>query len=163
MIKPLVGILAALILDPVMAIDKSSAVDDVGPFIGETWYSGTIDITTKKVDEGDLFYWWFESRNAPETAPVVLWLTGGPGCSSEVGLFYENGPYNFEADGKTLKSNPHSWNENANLIFIDQPIGTGFSKLDASGSFDRNEEEIADQMAQFMIKFLEKFPQLKHR
>lgn len=78
---------------------------------------------------------------------MVLWLTGGPGCSSEVGLFYENGPYNFNADGKTLKSNPHSWNENANLIYIDQPIGTGFSNLDASGTLDKNEDQIADEMA----------------
>ena len=56
-----------------------------------------------------------------------MWLTGGPGCASEVALFYENGPYAFSADG-TLESNPYSWNEISNLLFVDQPIGTGFSK-----------------------------------
>lgn len=72
---------------------------DVGPFVGEKWYSGLVDM-----DKGDdMFYWWFEARNAPEKAPVVLWLTGGPGCASEIALFYENGPYGFAADGVTLK------------------------------------------------------------
>jgi len=78
-------------------------------------------------------------------------------------LFYENGPWNFDSDGKSLVSNPHSWNENANLVYVDQPIGTGFSKADDGSVMDTNEEEIADNMAQFMIHFLEKFPQLKHK
>jgi len=81
-----------------------------GPFIGETWYSGTIDIPHKDNHADDIFYWWFESRTDTANDPLVLWLTGGPGCASEIALFYENGPYQFEADGKTLKKNPYSWN-----------------------------------------------------
>jgi len=132
---------------------------DAGPFIGETWESGVIDLNQNGGD--DMFYWWFESRNSPKDDPLVLWLTGGPGCASEIALFYENGPYQFNEDGKTLKSNPHAWNNNANLLYVDQPIGTGFSKAGSITDLDTNEDEIAETMATFMINFLEKFPQLQ--
>jgi len=133
-----------------------SSAESAGPFINETWYSGLIDLEQNSGD--DMFYWWFESRTAPKDAPVVLWLTGGPGCASEIALFYENGPYQFNDDGKTLKMNP--WNNEANLLYVDQPVGTGFSKAGLM-DLDTNEEEIAETMAQFMIKFLDKFPQLQ--
>jgi len=149
--------IAALLATSVAADTmRSSAQNDVGPFVGETWYSGLIDLE----HDDDIFYWWFESRETPEDAPIVLWLTGGPGCASEIALFYENGPYQFEADGTTLKSNPYSWNAHANLIYVDQPVGTGFSHSGIP-SLSTNEEEVAENMAQFMIKFLEKYPQLE--
>ena len=132
---------------------------DAGPFINETWESGVIDLNQNGGD--DMFYWWFESRNSAKDDPLVLWLTGGPGCASEIALFYENGPYQFNADGKTLKMNPHAWNNNANLLYVDQPVGTGFSKAGSVTDYDTNEEEIADTMALFMENFLEKFPQLQ--
>jgi len=133
-----------------------SSVLNAGPFVDETWYSGLIDL--EKGD--DLFYWWFEARNSPETAPVVLWLTGGPGCASEIALFYENGPYKFDTDGETLLKNPYSWNENANLIYVDQPVGTGFSKAGRT-HIDVNENMVAEDMAMFLIKFFDKYPQLQ--
>jgi cathepsin A (carboxypeptidase C) len=149
--------IAALLASSVAAdVMRSSAQDDIGPFVGETWYSGLVDLE----HDDDIFYWWFESREAPEDAPLVLWLTGGPGCASEIALFYENGPYQFEDDGKTLKSNPYSWNSHANLLYVDQPVGTGFSHAGLT-HLSTNEEEIAENMAQFMIKFLAKYPQLE--
>eukprot|EP00501_MAST-03F_sp_TOSAG23-6_P000285 GSMAST32.ASY1.ANO1.291.1 assembled CDS len=96
-------------------------------------YSGYYKLGTQNKN---YFYWFFESRNDPANAPLVLWLTGGPGCSSEVALFGENGPCKVQSD-LTTKTNPNSWNENANLIYIDQPAGTGFSY----GSHDTNETE----------------------
>jgi cathepsin A (carboxypeptidase C) len=141
-------------------VKAGSSVEDAGPFIGETWYSGLIDIDHSDNAADDMFFWWFESRNDPKNDPVVLWLTGGPGCASEIALFYENGPYKFNEDGKTLKSNPYSWNENANLIYVDQPVGTGFSHANPL-HLVTNEDEVGDNMAQFLIKFLEKYPQLQ--
>merc|ERR550514_964333 len=67
------------------------------------------------------FYWFFEARESPETAPLVLWMTGGPGCSSEVALFGENGPCQVNTDGTATSTNKASWNSNANLLYIDQP------------------------------------------
>merc|ERR1712127_629665 len=143
----------------VASVWAGSSKEDAGPFVGETWNSGLVDIDTPKKD--DIFYWWFESRNSTKDDPLVLWLTGGPGCASEIALFYENGPYQFNEDGKTLKSNPHSWNNNANLLYVDQPVGTGFSKAGSPLDYDTNEEQIAETMATFMVNFLEKFPQLQ--
>ena len=94
---------------------EGSSKANPGPFVGETWYSGLVDLD----HNDDMFYWWMESRDSPSTDPLVLWLTGGPGCASEIALFYENGPWMFDADGKTLKSNPYSWNSNANLLYVD--------------------------------------------
>merc|ERR1712166_739876 len=143
----------------VASVWAGSSKVDAGPFIGETWESGLIDLDQNGGD--DMFYWYFESRNSKNDDPLVLWLTGGPGCASEIALFYENGPYQFNADGKTLKSNPHSWNNNANLLYVDQPVGTGFSKAGSITDYDTNEEEIAETMATFMVNFLEKYPDFR--
>lgn len=76
--------------------------------------------------ERELFYWFFESRSAPATDPLIVWLTGGPGCSSMLALLTENGPYKLSEQNE-LEINPNSWNTNANAIWIDQPVGTGYS------------------------------------
>ncbi|PFH51148.1 hypothetical protein AMATHDRAFT_143154 [Amanita thiersii Skay4041] len=87
--------------------------------------SGYIEIGT----DMSMWFWFFEARNNPETAPFTLWymLNGGPGCSSMIGLFQENGPCFVNPDGETTVLNPNSWNTLSNMIYIDQPIGTGFS------------------------------------
>ena len=71
----------------------------------EDQVSGFIPIN----ESDDIFYWLFKSRNSPESAPLVIWLTGGPGCASELAVFYENGPFTIN-DDLTLKKNPDSWN-----------------------------------------------------
>jgi len=65
-------------------------------------------------------------------------MTGGPGCSSEVALFGENGPCAVNEAGTNTTTNPYSWNSNANLLYIDQPTGTGFS---FGTGLDSNEKE----------------------
>ncbi|KDR67990.1 hypothetical protein GALMADRAFT_161293 [Galerina marginata CBS 339.88] len=85
--------------------------------------SGYIDVGTNM----SMWFWFFESREKPEKAPFTLWLNGGPGCSSMIGLFQENGPCQVNPDGATTVLNPFSWNNISNMIYIDQPIGTGFS------------------------------------
>lgn len=72
------------------------------------------------------FIGFFESRNDPENDPVVLWLNGGPGCSSLTGLFFELGPASIDENIKIIQ-NPHSWNSNASVIFLDQPVNVGYS------------------------------------
>mmetsp|Transcript_11232 Transcript_11232/g.39826 ORF Transcript_11232/g.39826 Transcript_11232/m.39826 type:complete len:486 (-) Transcript_11232:175-1632(-) len=101
------------------------------------------------------FFWMFESRNDPAKDPMVMWLTGGPGCSSMTGLLFENGPCKVNADGETTTLNPYSWTNRANVMWVDQPPGTGFSK----GAWDHNEDGVAEDMYQFLQVFFKAMPQ----
>jgi serine carboxypeptidase-like clade 4 len=124
-----------------------------------TQYSGYITVNGTKTDSGShLFYWMFEARNNPKTAPFIIWLTGGPGCSSQLALFVENGPYTMDTNG-TIKSNPYSWNTYANILYIDQPVGTGFSYGDHYSDYVKDEAGVAEDMYQFLIKFFAQYPQ----
>ena len=84
-------------------------------------YTGYIDIEARH-----LFFYFFESRNDPDKDDVVFWTNGGPGGSSAMGLFMELGPCRI-LDEKGPTFHPESWNSNANIFFIDQPVGVGFS------------------------------------
>ena len=52
-----------------------------------------------------------ESQRDPKSDPLVLWLNGGPGCSSMDGLLTEHGPFRVSSDGKSINNNPWSWNK----------------------------------------------------
>jgi len=105
-----------------------------------------------------LFYWMFESQGTPSTDPLVLWLTGGPGCSSLLACFFENGPYTVTSQ-LTLKPNPYSWNTNANLLYVDQPAGTGFSYVENDNGYVIDEAQVAVDFYTFLTNFFDKFPQ----
>ncbi|KAL8927941.1 MAG: hypothetical protein Q9208_002016 [Pyrenodesmia sp. 3 TL-2023] len=77
--------------------------------------------------KNSVWFWFFEARSDPITAPLATWFNGGPGCSSMIGLFQENGPCHFVNGASTPSLNPYSWNSYANMLYIDQPIGVGFS------------------------------------
>jgi len=115
-------------------------------------YSGYFDATEKK----QYFYWFFESRNKPSTDPFIMWLTGGPGCSSILALLAENGPCKVNEWATDTMSNPYSWNTKSNIMWVDQPPGTGFSI--ASGEYDTSEEEIAQDMWAFLQNFITAYP-----
>lgn len=86
-------------------------------------FSGYVDVA----EDQHLFFWFFEARNQnPETAPLTVWINGGPGSSSMIGLFQENGPCGVDSDGNVY-SNPYSWNNASNMIYIDQPTQVGLS------------------------------------
>jgi cathepsin A (carboxypeptidase C) len=82
------------------------------------------------LDGGDgrqLHYWYVESQNDPVNDPVVLWLNGGPGCSSVGGLLTENGPIHVSEDGTTLIENDYAWNRIANVLYLESPALVGYS------------------------------------
>ncbi|THG99697.1 hypothetical protein EW026_g2696 [Hermanssonia centrifuga] len=110
---------------------RNSGVCETTPGVNQL--SGYIDFGTNM----SMWFWFFEAREKPETAPFTLWLNGGPGCSSMIGLFQENGPCKVDADGHTTILNPFSWNNISNIIYIDQPIGTGLSHgvIDVNSTF----------------------------
>ncbi|XP_025652198.1 serine carboxypeptidase-like 19 isoform X2 [Arachis hypogaea] len=98
------------------------------PFHLETGYVGLGDTN----DDLQVFYYFIKSENDPKNDPLMLWLTGGPGCSSFSGLAYQIGPIKFkieEYNGSlpNLVLRPQSWTKVSNIIFVDLPFGTGFS------------------------------------
>lgn len=89
-------------------------------YLNDTFISGYVNIDAKD----QLYYILFESRSKPEEDPLLIWLQGGPGCSSELGLFTENGPYNVAYDRHAkpthnITNNPYSWNNNSNVLYLD--------------------------------------------
>lgn len=77
---------------------------------------------------GKFHYVFFESQKDPENDPLLLWLNGGPGCSSLIGMVYENGPFVFAKPGSVnFEINEFAWNKKANLLYIESPGGVGFS------------------------------------
>ncbi|KAH9487335.1 Carboxypeptidase Y-like protein A [Psilocybe cubensis] len=119
-------------------------------------YTGYIDIEARH-----LFFYFFESRNNPDKDDVIFWTNGGPGCSSSLGLFMELGPCRV-LDANGTKFHPESWNSNANIFFVDQPIGVGFSYADY-GEVVSTTEEAAKDIAAFVAIFFENFSKFKGR
>lgn len=109
-----------------------------------------------------MFYWFFPSRRAPSADPLILWLTGWPGFSSEIYLFIENGPFRIDKKTLEVRTNPWSWNTQANMIYIDQPLETGLSTVDPQNLI-KTEHTISEEVYIFLTKFLELFPSLKGR
>lgn len=109
---------------------------------------------------GNLFFWHFQNRHIADRQRTVVWLNGGPGCSSMDGALMEVGPYRVNDDG-TLQYNDGSWNEFANLLFVDNPVGTGFSYVNTD-SYLHELDEMADQFVTFLDKWFKLFPEYEH-
>ncbi|GJE98981.1 peptidase S10, serine carboxypeptidase [Phanerochaete sordida] len=121
-------------------------------------YTGYIDIAARH-----LFFYFFESRRDPAADDVVFWTNGGPGGSSAIGLFMELGPCRVTGPraGDTA-FNPHAWNAVANVFFVDQPVGVGFSYAEHGEHVDTTEDAATD-IAAFVAIFFEHFSKFKGR
>ncbi|OBA20582.1 hypothetical protein METBIDRAFT_32558 [Metschnikowia bicuspidata var. bicuspidata NRRL YB-4993] len=115
-------------------------------------YTGYLDVED---EDKHFFYWFFESRNDPKNDPIILWLNGGPGCSSLTGLFFELGPSSITAKLKP-EFNPYSWNNNASVIFLDQPVNVGFSYSSQSVT---NTVAAGKDVYAFLELFFKQFPE----
>ncbi|XP_062084129.1 serine carboxypeptidase-like 20 [Humulus lupulus] len=126
-------------------------------------YSGYVTLKGKPHHQY-LFYYFVESERNPSKDPVVLWLNGGPGCSSMDGFVYEHGPFNFKA-GKThgtlptLHINPYSWSKVSNIIYLDSPAGVGFSYSKSTNLYETGDLEAASYTHKFLLKWFKKFPE----
>ncbi|KAK3408063.1 hypothetical protein EUGRSUZ_J00372 [Eucalyptus grandis] len=105
-----------------------------------------------------MFYFFFESRSSAND-PVVIWLTGGPGCSSSLALFHENGPFHI-ANNLSLVWNDYGWDKASNLIYVDQPTGTGFSYSTDERDTRHDEQGVSNDLYDFLQAFFAAHPQL---
>ncbi|KAI4335024.1 hypothetical protein L6164_013710 [Bauhinia variegata] len=112
-----------------------------------------------------LFYWFFEAQSQPSNKPLLLWLNGGPGCSSiGYGAVVEIGPFLVNKNGDGLHFNPYSWNQEANLLFVESPVGVGFSYTNTSSDLTILDDNfVAEDAYKFLVNWLQKFPQFKSR
>ena len=107
-----------------------------------------------------LHYWFIESEHDPKNAPVFFWTNGGPGCSSMLGLFEEIGP--FVPNSKLiLERNELAWTKFANIVFVDQPVGVGYSYSKHHKDYYSNDVLSAQDNLAFMIEFFKVFPEFK--
>ncbi|GAB2223615.1 hypothetical protein Droror1_Dr00017756 [Drosera rotundifolia] len=130
---------------------------------GLNLYSGYV--TVNKAAGRVLFYWLTESPSDLRSRPLVLWLNGGPGCSSiAYGAVEELGPLHILPDGKTLYLNPYSWNKLANVLFLESPVGVGFSYSNTSSDlYSAGDNSTAEDSYTFLVEWFKRFPQYQHR
>ncbi|XP_066156894.1 vitellogenic carboxypeptidase-like [Euwallacea fornicatus] len=107
----------------------------------------------------NIWFWFFPSADNITEDPVVLWLNGGPGASSLNGLFIENGPFIVNENG-SVSFREYSWHLNHSVIFIDQPVGTGFSFT--TDGLAKNETKVGDDMYSALTQFFQLFPNLQN-
>lgn len=146
---------------------RSAAEDEITSLPGLSYkpnfkhYSGYLEADDQKPTNRFWHYWFVESQSDPSKDPLVLWLNGGPGCSSLLGLLTELGPYGINSDNQVVE-NPFSWNKRANIIFMESPAGVGFSYA-VDGSITADDDTTAKQNHLALKSFLKKFPQYKDR
>ena len=123
-----------------------------------------IDNQDLSVAKDKIWYWFFPSRANPKTDPLVIWLTGGPGCASDLAIGQENGPFIVNRETGEAEERTWSWNRNSNMLYVDQPLGTGFSEC-GSGNFSLDEHDVTHVFYKFFTRWLENpnFQQFKGR
>ncbi|CAL4903752.1 unnamed protein product [Urochloa decumbens] len=126
-------------------------------------YAGYVTVNEKLGSR--LFYYLVQSERDPTSDPVVLWLNGGPGCSSFDGFVYEHGPFNFESGGSTgslpkLRLNPYSWSKVSSVIYLDSPVGVGLSYAkDKSTAYRTGDLHTAHDLHTFLLKWFQLYPE----
>ncbi|PIA29427.1 hypothetical protein AQUCO_06000059v1 [Aquilegia coerulea] len=129
------------------------------PFELETGY-----VSVDDSNDVQLFYYFVKSENNPTEDPLIVWFTGGPGCSVLTALMFENGPLYFKhakynGSLPTLMLNPNSWTKISNILYVDAPVGTGFSySRSLEGSFT-SDTKSAKQSYIFIRKWLMHHPE----
>ncbi|XP_056165599.1 serine carboxypeptidase-like 20 [Syzygium oleosum] len=155
-----------LTVSSVRAAPKDSLITSLPGFNGtlpSAHYAGYVTIDGSP-GKKNLFYYIIASERNPSKDPVVLWLNGGPGCSSFDGFIYEHGPFKFQA-GKpkgslpVLHLNSFSWSKVSNIIYLDSPCGVGLSYSDNPKNYVTGDLQTASDTHAFLLKWFELYPE----
>nr|XP_003935214.2 probable serine carboxypeptidase CPVL [Saimiri boliviensis boliviensis] len=143
------------------SIKKGKELSFVSPFRGWNTKSYAGFLTVNKTYNSNLFMWFFPAQIQPEDAPVVLWLQGGPGSSSLLGLFVEHGPYVITSN-MTMQYRDFPWTTTLSMLYIDNPVGSGFSFTDDTHGYALNEDDVARDLYSALIQFFQIFPEFQN-
>ena len=137
--------------------DKVTSLPDYS-YEGEL-YSGYLNVSEIKK-----FHYIFNIAPDSENKPLVLWLNGGPGCSSLDGWANEHGPMTLDDEGH-FKLNNYSWHNEANMIYLESPGNVGFSYINSTAKEDLyvDDNTTAKDNLQALLSFFEKFPEMKDK
>lgn len=152
----------ALMLSPLINANKieearKMSIVDPSFFLNISSHSGFLTIDERY--ESNTFFWYFPVQGKPVSkTPWILWLQGGPGASSLAGLFDEIGPFQYE--GGKLKLREWSWTKNYSLLFIDNPVGAGYSFTNSPDGFIKDMNTCGKHIYIALKQFLKVFPEL---
>ncbi|XP_046573544.1 probable serine carboxypeptidase CPVL [Haliotis rubra] len=153
-----------LYLSPYIAgghIQQAQNLSRVGSLQGSSILSYSGYITVNANFNSNLFFWFIPAQQAdPHTAPLILWLDGGPGTSGLFGLFVQNGPFIVDKDLK-LSPRKTDWSLKHSLLFIDNPVGTGFSFTGNDKGYATTEDDVARDLYSFLLQFYTMFPKFQ--
>lgn len=153
-----------LILTVLLGLSLSAPAEDIVTQLpgcenfNFTQYSGYLNVSDTK----RLHYILVESMDNPQTDPLLIWFNGGPGCSSLLGYMQEHGPCIID-DGETeVKTNPYPWNMRANVLYIEQPAGVGFSWAASADDMKQNDLLSSHDNLEAVKSFYAKFPEYQN-
>lgn len=123
-------------------------------------YAGYITVDPQY--NSNIFFWYFPAQNGDADAPILLWLQGGPGSSSMFGLFNENGPFYVSSKNfPDLVPNNYTWAQEFSMVFMDNPVGAGWSFTDSTLGYATNEDDVANNLYSAVTQFFQLFPDLQ--
>lgn len=161
-------LLVSSLTTTIAALNRQQELDRISALPGQpavkfSQFSGYVTVNEKHGRA--LFYWLTEATAIPDKKPLVLWLNGGPGCSSVAyGASEEIGPFRINRTGLSLYMNKYSWNKEANILFLESPAGVGFSYTNTSSNLqDSGDKRTAQDALVFLTRWMSRFPQYKYR
>lgn len=134
---------------------KAARVNFIG-FKNITSFSGYL--TVNKQYNSNQFFWYFPSLSNYKRDPIVLWLQGGPGATSLIGLFTEHGPFRPK-DKRSVSLRKYTWIHSHSVIYVDNPVGAGYSFTE--GGYVQNETEVGLHLYTALLQFFQLFPELQ--
>ncbi|XP_027852894.2 venom serine carboxypeptidase-like [Aphis gossypii] len=153
----------ALYLTPLIQagrIDEARAASKVKPLKAAIEsYSGYL--TVDEVHGSNMFFWFFPAMNSAQDAPVMLWLQGGPGASSLYAVFDEHGPFSV-AKTHGLKLRNHTWVATHSILYLDNPVGTGYSFTGDEAGYSTNQTSVGLNAYHALLQFFTLFHEYQH-
>ncbi|XP_028836518.1 putative serine carboxypeptidase CPVL [Denticeps clupeoides] len=153
----------ALFLTPYVEdgrIEEARKLSLVEPLPGANVKSYSGYLTVNKAYNSNMFFWFFPAQVRPESAPVLLWLQGGPGGTSMFGLFVEHGPY-VVYKNMTVGLRDYPWSSRYSVLYIDNPVGTGFSFTNNDKGFAKNQDDVGRDLYSALLQFFQIFTEFQ--